>query len=205
MQKWVNRLCVATLAALLCGTAALAAPKKTAKSAHSGPKKVAKGPVAGEDDYRSAIGYTVAVMEHCKALNRLTKTKGSYNAELAREHAVEVVRNSESATRHVNAFVSTSGAAPVATTDAPSLEQSLATVRQFATALDQLTKTGAADRNAVASTSTELYLAAKDMLAAEKASGKAMGIASATPPRKPGAKPKKPKKEVPGEATAAAK
>ena len=140
MQNWVKRLCIGAVAAVLAATVAVA-----------GPKKVAKGPIAGEDDYRSAIGYTVAVMEHCKALNRLTKTRGSYNGELAREHAGEVVRNAESATRHVSAYVATTGAGTVtvAETDKPSLGTAEANFERASEAFTAQTKGGTSDRTAV--------------------------------------------------------
>src|ERR1051325_6119932 len=60
--------------------------------------------VAGADDYRSAVEYHAAVMNHCKAINTLARARGAFNVTLAREHSEEVSRNLSSAAKHLSGY-----------------------------------------------------------------------------------------------------
>src|SRR4051812_2448005 len=95
MTKTLRAAAAAALISVVATVAAAQAPKK--------PKAAA---VPGEDEYRSATGYTVAVMEHCKAINKLAQGSGPFNVALAREHAAEITRNASSASRHRKSYVS---------------------------------------------------------------------------------------------------
>lgn len=171
-----------------------------AASAGGAKKAAPAGAVPGEDQYRSATGYTVALMEHCKAINRLARAKGDFNAELAREHSAEVVRNASSASRHVKGYLSALGGDQRGMVVAQSAaeEASDDAIQRYAAALKDALGAPSPDRNAVASAATDLYLAAKDLLTAHKTAGKSLGIRAATPPRR--AVPRKPK--APKEAVA---
>jgi hypothetical protein len=163
-----------------------------------GKKAPAASAVPGEDDYRSATGYTVAVMEHCKAINRLARGKGGFNVDLAREHAAEVERNAALAARHLKGFEGALGADQRTLIAAASSGPSQGDMTRLAESLGATLKSPSPDRKAVGETVTQLYLAAKDLLAAHKAAGKTLGIKAATPPRK--ATPRKPKAAPSGEA-----
>lgn len=177
----------AASAALLVAALALAAG--------AGTKKAAGGPVPGEDEYRSATGYAVALMEHCKAINKMARGKGSFNVDLAREHAAEASRNAESASRHLKGYISAldAGQRGQVSDQVATQETSEGAIGRLSSALGATLKGHAPDRKAVADTATELYLAAKDLLTAHKAAGKTLGIRAATPPHKPG--PPRPRKK----------
>lgn len=187
MLTHVRAACAATLALTLTAAVAVAGTQKSA------------GPVPGEDDFRSVTGYTVALMEHCKAANKLARNKGSFNATLAREHAAEIARAAEAATRHAKSYQMALGPEQRTLVADPGGVQGQATaaMTRLAGALDQATKSPSPDRKLVAETVTELFLVAKDFLAAHKAAGKALRIGAATPPRKsvpkPPRAPRKPK------------
>ncbi len=155
--------------------------------------------VAGEDDYRSATGYTVAAMEHCKAINKLARAKGTFNVTLAREHAAEVSRNVASASRHLKGY-SDALAADLrgqVTEQIATQAASDGVVQRLSAALGDALKSSSPDRKAVAETVTSLYLAERDILTAHKEAGKTLGIRAATPPHKP--TPRKPKTPKDGE------
>ncbi|MCC6743654.1 MAG: hypothetical protein IT175_07300 [Acidobacteria bacterium] len=156
-------------------------------------KKAVTGSVPGEEDFRSATGYTVVLMEHCKAVNRLARGKGAFNVELAREHAAEITRSAASASRHVKDYLASLGQDQKVLVTAQSGAQQAGetAVVQLAGKLDSVLQQASPDRAAVSNTVTELYLAAKDLLVSHKAAGKTLGIAAATPPRK--AAPRKPR------------
>lgn len=176
----------AAAAAALVGVLAVTA-------AAQGAKKAPAAPVAGEDDYRSATGYTVAVMEHCKAINRLARGTGAFNAELAREHSAEISRNVASASRHLKGYATALDAGQRGQVSDQFAVQSTSedTVARLAAQLGDTLKSSSPDRSSVASTVTALYLAERDLLTAHKAAGKTLGIRAATPPRNP--TPRKPK------------
>jgi hypothetical protein len=165
----------------------------TAASAGGGKAAAKATAIPGEDDFRSATGYTVALMEHCKAINKLARGKGAFNAELAREHAEELSRNATSASRHRQGYASALGAGQRSQVSAEltTQETSEGAMMRYASALDDALKGASPDRKAVADTVTDLYLAAKDFLTAQKSAGKTLGIRAATPPRK--AAPRKPR------------
>lgn len=167
----------------LVAGAALAGGKKTPKASA----------VPGQDDYRSATGYTVALMEHCKAVNKLARDKGDFNVELAREHAAEASRNAASLARHTTGYMNALDSERRGQISEQSAvqESSESRIAQLAGALSDALKAPSPDRKAVAQVATDLYLAAKDFLTAHKAAGKLLGIRAATPPRKPS--PRKPK------------
>lgn len=166
-------------------------------SASAAGKKVTGASVAGEDDFRSVTGYTVVLMEHCKAVNRLAKSKGAFKVELAREHAAEITRSASSASRHVKTYLSSLGddQRVLVTAQSGAQQAGETALVQLASQLDSVLKSESPDRAAVVTAVTDLYLVAKDMLVSHKAAGKALGIAAATPPRK--AVPRKPKATVP--------
>jgi len=144
------------------------------------------GPVPGEDAFRSATGYHAAVMEHCKAINKLARGRGAFNVELAREHATELKRNLASAARHVTSYISALGVEQRGTvsdqTGVVAGKQSES--EQLATTLDRALNASSPDRKAVASTVTDLYLAERELVTAHKAAGKTLGIGLATAPHK---------------------
>ena len=164
-----------------------------AASASAAAKKAPAGVVPGEDDFRSATGYTMALMEHCKAVNRLARGKGPFQTELAREHAAEITRNAASASRHVKGYLAALGNDQRVLVSAQSGAQQAgeSAMVRLAAQLDESLKAASPDRKAVADAVTDLYLAAKDLMVSHKAAGKALGISAATPPRKP--VPRKPK------------
>lgn len=180
----------AVLAVAVLATAAIAGGSKTAAPARTVP---------GEDDYRSATGYTVAVMEHCKAINKLARGKGAFNADLAREHAAEVSRNAASAARHQKGYLSAlDSASRGQVADAVATQgTSETTIQRLSATLADSLKSPSPDRKAVADAVTDLYLAARDFMTAHKSAGKTLGIRAATPPRK--ATPRKPKAPKNGE------
>jgi hypothetical protein len=138
-------------------------------------------------------------MEHCKANNKLARGKGAFDVELAREHAAEASRNAESASRHLKGYMSSldAGRRGQVAEQTAAQASSGSTISRLSTSLGAALEGASPDRKAVAETATELYLAAKDLLAAHKAAGKALGIRAATPPRKPGPpKPRKTKGDV---------
>jgi hypothetical protein len=190
MLKGVRAAFASLLVVVFLTTAAIA----------GGKKATAVAAVPGEDDYRSATGYTVAVMEHCKAINRLARGRGGFNVELAREHASEVERNAQLAARHLKGFDAALGAdqRTLIADVGPASQSSQADVTRLSASLATSLKSPTPDRKAVGETVTELYLAAKDLLAAHKAAGKTLGIKAATPPRK--ATPRKPRSAPAGEA-----
>jgi hypothetical protein len=171
-----------------------------AASAGGAKKAAPASAVPGEDQYRSATGYTVAVMEHCKAINKLARAKGDFNAELAREHSTEVVRNASSASRHLKGYLSALAGdqRTMVVAQAAAEEASDDAIQRYAAALKDAVGSPSPDRKAVAGAATDLYLAAKDLLTAHKTAGKSLGIRAATPPRR--ATPRKPK--APKEAVA---
>jgi hypothetical protein len=183
MTKQLRAVAAALLAVGISAGAASAGARKTAPA----------GPVPGEDQYRSATGYTVAVMEHCKAINKLARAKGDFNLALAREHAEEVARNASSASRHLKGYVAALGTdrrgQVVAHTTVEGASDDA--VQRFAAALTDALGVATPDRKAVSQAATDLYLAAKDLMAAHKTAGKTLGIRAATPPRR--AVPRKPK------------
>ena len=165
-----------------------------ATAAVAGGKVASKATaIPGEDEFRSATGYTVAVMEHCKAINKLARGKGTFNAELAREHAAEVARSVSSISRHRKEYVSAlaSGQRDQVSVEISTQESSESAIMHYSSALSDSLKGPAPNRMAVADAVTDLYLAAKDFLAAQKSAGKTLGIRAATPPRK--AAPPKPR------------
>lgn len=181
-------------------------------SASAAAKKAPAGAVPGEDDFRSVTGYTVVLMEHCKAVNRLARGKGEFKAELAREHVAEITRSAASASRHVKGYLASLGddQRVLVTAQTGAQQAGESAMVQLAAALDGVLKQASPDRVAVSTAVTELYLAAKDLLISHKAAGKTLGIAAATPPRKPAPrKPKAPKapklKKAPESAASASK
>lgn len=176
----------------VAAAAALVAVLATAAVAQSGKKSPAVL-VPGEDEYRSATGYTVAVMEHCKAINRLARGTGGFNAELAREHAAEISRNVASASRHLKGYAAAldSGRRGQVSDQFALQTTNEGDVARLAVALGDALKSPSPDRKTVAETVTALYLAERDLLAAHRAAGKTLGIRAATPPRNP--TPRKPK------------
>ena len=164
-----------------------------AASASAAAKKAPAGSVPGEDDFRSATGYTMALMEHCKAVNRLARAKGPFKAELAREHAAEITRSAASASRHVKGYLAALGSDQrvLVTAQSGAQQAGESAMVRLAAQLDDSLKAASPDRKVVADAVTDLYLAAKDLLVSHKAAGKALGIPAATPPRKP--VPRKPK------------
>src|SRR5262245_18474685 len=160
--------------------------------------------VPGEDAYRRAAGYHTAVMEHCKAINKLARGRGAFNVALAREHAGEVTRNLASASRHVESYLSALGAERRSTV---SEQASVVSGKQgeserLAAALGEALGAGTPDRKAIASTVTDLYLAERDLVVAHKAAGKTFGISMATAPRKVSPRPataRKPAKSASGD------
>lgn len=182
MVNWVKVTASAVLVTLLSVSGVLAAGKRAPAAA-----------VAGEEDFRSATGYTVVLMEHCKAINKLSKAKGAFNAELAREHAGEISRSAAAASRHMRGYLSALGADQRVLVSAQSGAQEAgeSAMVRFAGELDASLKGASPDRKAVTDAVTNLYLAAKDLLTSHRAAGKALGISAAPPPRK--AVPRKPK------------
>ena len=164
-----------------------------AASASAAAKKVSVGTVPGEDDFRSATGYTMALMEHCKAVNRLARGKGAFKSELAREHAAEITRSAASASRHLKGYLAALGddQRVLVTAQSGAQQAGESAMVRLAAQLDETLKADSPDRMAVSTAVTDLYLAAKDLLISHKAAGKTLGIAAATPPRKPA--PRKPK------------
>lgn len=181
MLNRVRVITGAVVVAVLLAAGASAAPKKVSET------------VPGEEDFRSATGYTVALMEHCKAVNRLARGKGAFKADLAREHAAEISRSAASVSRHMKTYLAALGSDQQVLVTAQSGAQQAgeSAMVRLAGRLDEALKADAPDRNAVADAVTDLYLAAKDLLVSHKAAGKALGIPAATPPRKPA--PRKPK------------
>ena len=183
--------------------AAAVAVALLAAGATAGQKRAARTPVPGEDAYRSVTAHAVALMEHCKAVNKLARGKGDFDLALAREHAAEVSRAAGAVARHFDGFMSALGSERrMLVADAGSVQQRAeGEVVRFAAALEASVKSGSPDRMQVSNNATELYLAAKDFLTAHKAAGKTLKISAATPPRK--ATPRKPKKpKAAGEETA---
>jgi hypothetical protein len=174
-----------------------------AAGASAGQKRAARAPVPGEDAHRSATAHVVALMEHCKAVNKLARNKGDFDVALAREHAAEVSRAAGALARHFDGYMSALGAEQrMLVADAGSVQQRAeGDVVRLAAALEGSVKSGTPDRKQVATHATELYLAAKDFLTAHKAAAKTLKISAATPPRK--ATPRKPRKpKTGGEETA---
>jgi hypothetical protein len=149
------------------------------------------GEVPGEDAYRSAAGYHTAVMEHCKAINKLARAKGAFNVELAREHAAEVSRNLASASRHVESYLAALGPDRKGSVSehAGIVAGKQGESQRLASVLGEALGTGAPDRKTIASTVTDLYLAERDLVTAHKAAGKTLGIRLATAPRKAAPRP----------------
>jgi hypothetical protein len=137
--------------------------------------------IPGEDAFRSVAGYHAAVMEHCKAINKLARGRGAFNVELAREHAAEVSRNLTSASRHVESYLAAPGA-DKGTAGVVGSKQGES--ERLAAALGQALGGTSPDRKAVAAAATELYLAERDLVTAHKTAGKTLGIRPATAPRK---------------------
>jgi len=181
----VTKIRAAAAAALLAAVAISAAAQS--------PKRKPAQAVPGEDEYRSATGYTVAAMEHCKAINKLARGTGGFNAELAREHAAEVTRNLAAASRHLKTYASSLDAGRRDQVSGPFATQSTSedSIARFTSQLGDVLKSPSPDRKAVAETVTSLYLAERDLLTAHKEAGKTLGIRAATPPHK--AAPRKPK------------
>jgi hypothetical protein len=182
----LNRVRSIAVAALLVG--ALAAGATAAQ------KRVARGPVPGEDAHRSVTAHVVSLMEHCKAVNKLARNKGDFDVALAREHAAEVSRAAGAAARHFEGYMSALGAEQrMLVADAGSVQQRTeGEVARLAAALEGSLKAAAPDRKQVATHATDLYLAAKDFITAHKAAAKTLKISAASPPRK--AAPRKPRK-----------
>ena len=198
MLNRVRMISGAVLVAVLVAASASAAAKKTAGAV-----------VPGEDDFRSATGYTTVLMEHCKAVNRLARGKGAFKADLAREHAAEITRSADSASRHVKGYLAALGSDQrvLVTAQSGAQQAGESAMVRLAAQLDETLKADSPDRKVVADAVTDLYLVAKDLLVSHKAAGKALGIAAATPPRK--ATPRKPTvrkpKAAPDSARASAK
>jgi hypothetical protein len=174
MHHHIRGLAIAALVlALLSGTAA--AQRKRASSQ----------PVPGENAYRSAAGYHAAVMEHCKAINKLARSRSDFDVELAREHAAEIGRNLEAASRHMSAYLA--ALAPEQRTSAGgAVEAKQGEAKRLGAALSGALSTASPDPKQVVAAVTDLYLAERDLVAAHKAGGKALGISLASAPRKPG-------------------
>jgi hypothetical protein len=163
-----------------------------AQAAAAPPGRAAKSQVPGEDNFRSYAGYTVAVMEHSKAVNKLARNAGSFNVELAKEHTVEIARNVASATRHFAAYQAALGVQQRAALSGQADEETQqAEVSRLAGSLSSLVAGPNPDRKAVATAATDLYLAARNCANAHKAAGKALGITQSPTPRHPA--PRKPK------------
>src|SRR5438105_1182968 len=165
MRHQIRDLVAALLIAAVCGVSASAAGKATTSQ-----------PVPGEDEYRSAVGYHAAVMEHCKEINGLARARGSFNVALAREHAAEVSRNLGSASKHMTDYLAALNAEQKGHVDAQS---TVAASKQgeserLAAALGDALDGAAPDRKLVVSTITQLYLAERDLVTAEKVAGKAL-------------------------------
>lgn len=184
----LKRIRLATAAALLVASAAgvtLAAQKGGARA-----------PIAGEDDFRSVTAHAVALMEHCKMVHKLAKSRGDLNVGITREHAAETARSAEALARHFDAYMSLLPAEQrTLVADAGGIQQAAsASVVRLAGELTAAVKAASPDRKVVGERATELYLAAKQLLAAHKAAGKTLKISAASPPRKPSPrKPRKPK------------
>jgi hypothetical protein len=166
--------------------------------------------VPGEDAFRSAAGYHTAVMEHCKAINKLARGRGAFNVALAREHAGEVTRNLASASRHVESYLAALGMERKSTVSeqASVVSGKQSESERLAAVLGEALGAAAPDRKAIASTVTDLYLAERDLVTAHKAAGKTLGISLATAPRKGSPRPataRKPAKPASGGEASAAK
>ena len=152
-----------------------------------------KGEVPGEEQFRSSVGYHTAVMEHCKQINKLAKSRGTFNVGLAREHSDEISRNLDAASRHQESYESAIGPdqRSVTATESATAATMLGQSKRLAGQLADVLKSQSADRKQVAATVTDLFLAQKDLVAAQKIAAKTLGISPASNPRKAGAAPKK--------------
>jgi hypothetical protein len=161
--------------------AALAAPAVAAQR-----KRASAQPVAGENAYRSAAGYHAAVMEHCKAINKLARSRASFDVELAREHAAEVSRNLDAASKHMASYLAALGPEQRSQTAAEgsATEAKQAEAKRLGAALAGVLSTAAPDPKQVVSAVTDLYLAERELVTTHKAAGKALGIGLSTAPRK---------------------
>lgn len=177
MKTTTNKLACGAIAAILTVAAVAGAAQRGASRAK---------PIPGEDEYRSATGYTVAAMEHCKAINRLARGVGPFNAALAREHASEVTRNITALSKHIQSYQTALGpdersAVSIQSDSQKSWESQ---INRLSAQLSEQLKGGSPDRKIVADTVTDLYLATRELLNSHKAAGKTLGIRAATPPRK---------------------
>ena len=177
MTKQIRGALMAAFVAVVLVTTATAAGKRKAQT----------GPVAGEDEYRSAAGYHAAAMEHCKEVNKLARGLGAFNLELAREHAAEVTRNLAAANKHMVGYLTALSAEQKGkvTEQSAVADTKRAESDRMASELGEALRQPTPDRKSVANAATSLYLAERELVAAHKLAGKALGISAASAPRKP--------------------